>query len=177
MESVTSLTERVTSLPFDASPSEVVALADEVEAFALTRENVGEQVLTALLVRLARRLTKNAPPTLGGARLVIALATAGENARRADRVRDETYQSAYDVVRDAIASGMSQSDAARVSGFDRMTVRRAIGKPVYGSKKSRSSGSLMDSDTFDAMVLLREDSDEDDFALTLADSPRSGNVF
>ena len=34
----------------------------------------------------------------------------------------------YAAIRSAVAAGMSESEAARVAGVDRMTVRRALGK-------------------------------------------------
>lgn len=34
----------------------------------------------------------------------------------------------YDAIRQAVSDGMSESEAARVAGVDRMTVRRALGK-------------------------------------------------
>lgn len=34
----------------------------------------------------------------------------------------------HEAIRAAVAQGMSESEAARVAGVDRMTVRRALGK-------------------------------------------------
>lgn len=34
----------------------------------------------------------------------------------------------YEQIRRAVKNGMSESEAARVSGVDRMTIRRALGK-------------------------------------------------
>ena len=34
----------------------------------------------------------------------------------------------YAAIRSAVAAGMSEAEAARVAGVDRMTVRRALGK-------------------------------------------------
>ena len=34
----------------------------------------------------------------------------------------------HEAIRKAVADGMSESEAARVAGVDRMTVRRALGK-------------------------------------------------
>ena len=45
--------------------------------------------------------------------------------------RDKQQQAAarlYEALRLAVMEGMSESEAARVAGVDRMTVRRALGK-------------------------------------------------
>ena len=34
----------------------------------------------------------------------------------------------YEAIREAVEGGMSEAEAARVAGVDRMTVRRALGK-------------------------------------------------
>jgi DNA invertase Pin-like site-specific DNA recombinase len=34
----------------------------------------------------------------------------------------------YEAIREAVAGGMSEVEAAKVAGVDRMTVRRALGK-------------------------------------------------
>jgi DNA invertase Pin-like site-specific DNA recombinase len=34
----------------------------------------------------------------------------------------------YEAIREAVAGGMTEVEAARVAGVDRMTVRRALGK-------------------------------------------------
>ncbi len=34
----------------------------------------------------------------------------------------------YDAIREAVDGGMTEAEAARVAGVDRMTVRRALGK-------------------------------------------------
>lgn len=57
------------------------------------------------------------------------------NLRRAGKTfavaRDKQQQASarlYEAIRLAVMEGMSESEAARVAGVDRMTVRRALGK-------------------------------------------------
>ncbi len=51
--------------------------------------------------------------------------------KRWQRARDKERALAadlYDAIREAVEGGMSEHEAARVAGVDRMTVRRALGK-------------------------------------------------
>lgn len=50
---------------------------------------------------------------------------AWHNAKRRERERAAAL---YQEIREAVARGLSESEAARVAGVDRMTVRRALGK-------------------------------------------------
>jgi predicted DNA-binding protein (UPF0251 family) len=54
-----------------------------------------------------------------------------QTAKRWHAARDRERQLAaqtYEAIRLAVNEGMSESEAARVAGVDRMTVRRALGK-------------------------------------------------
>ena len=52
-------------------------------------------------------------------------AAAWHNAKTDERRKAAAL---YAAIRDAVEHGMSESEAARVAGVDRMTVRRALGK-------------------------------------------------
>lgn len=56
------------------------------------------------------------------------LAQAGRGWSRAKMKEREAMAYLYEAIRLAVDGGMSESEAARVAGVDRMTVRRALGK-------------------------------------------------
>jgi DNA invertase Pin-like site-specific DNA recombinase len=59
---------------------------------------------------------------------VSRLEAVGKRWQRA-RVRERALAAElYDAIREAVDGGMSEHEAARVAGVDRMTVRRALGK-------------------------------------------------
>jgi DNA invertase Pin-like site-specific DNA recombinase len=56
------------------------------------------------------------------------LAKIGKQFRAATDRRKALSAKLYEAIRQAVANGMTESEAARVAGVDRMTVRRALGK-------------------------------------------------
>ena len=56
------------------------------------------------------------------------LERAGRHAARAKAARDAAFEELAAKVREAIAAGLTEVDAARLAGVDRMTVRRWVGK-------------------------------------------------
>lgn len=56
------------------------------------------------------------------------LGAAGERWHKAKRAERAQAAAMYARICAAVADGMSESEAARVAGVDRMTVRRALGK-------------------------------------------------
>jgi DNA invertase Pin-like site-specific DNA recombinase len=56
------------------------------------------------------------------------LAKIGKQFRAATERRKAISVELHAAIRAAVADGMSESEAARVAGVDRMTVRRALGK-------------------------------------------------
>jgi hypothetical protein len=150
--------ERERNFTNDTPLTVLLSFADELEAFS-SIENVNETVLLRLLVDVARRISPRTPSSITYARTVITLSRAGERAREADRKRDEAYQQAYVLVREIVTIGMSESEAARVSGFDRMTIRRARGKntPRHPSAPPEvSSASETTEEQFD-LELMEDD--------------------
>ena len=56
------------------------------------------------------------------------LERAARRYARAQPARNEARDRLAEAVRDAVAAGMTEVDAARVGGVDRMTVRKWLGK-------------------------------------------------
>lgn len=56
---------------------------------------------------------------------LVALAEAHQRARGDET---ETRAALYAAIREAVEGGMSEVQAARIAGVDRMTVRRILGK-------------------------------------------------
>lgn len=56
------------------------------------------------------------------------LRKAGKAWHDAKRRERERAAALYEEIRGAVERGLSESEAARVAGVDRMTVRRALGK-------------------------------------------------
>jgi len=70
-----------------------------------------------------------------GCRLVLSSGLTGLNmaarSAAAARARERTAMDALaDAVRESVAAGMSEVEAARTAGVQRMTVRRWLGKPI-----------------------------------------------
>jgi len=90
---------------------------------------------------LAAALTRRSSPrsrlnwSLRGSACVICLTgvvsrleAAGKRWNAARKKERELAAELYEAIREAVAGGMSEAEAARVAGVDRMTVRRALGK-------------------------------------------------
>lgn len=56
------------------------------------------------------------------------LVKAGKAWHDAKRKEREQAAALYEAIRGAVAGGLSEVEAARLAGVDRMTVRRALGK-------------------------------------------------
>lgn len=56
------------------------------------------------------------------------LAAAAKAHRTAQAREEKTRAVLYDAIRDAVADGMAEAEAARIGGVDRMTVRKILGK-------------------------------------------------
>ena len=56
------------------------------------------------------------------------LVLAGRRAAKAKAHRDAAFEELAATVREAIAAGLTEVDAAKLAGVDRMTVRRWVGK-------------------------------------------------
>lgn len=161
MATLTDLATREVELPPTAPVADVLLLADEVQAFAVGERNVDQEIVTRLLARCARRISPSTPNNLAAANRVLSLALAGLTADKANKARDAAYQAAYEQVREAVAAGMTEVEAARVSGFDRMTIRRALGKP---RKKTKTEPTMQALEAF-AEVFEFEETDEPEMVL------------
>lgn len=123
------LARKEADLPYDAPVGDILRSADEVEAFIVGEQGLNLDMPTRLLTRYARRLSAGTPANLAAARMVLALAAAGHHAAEVAKASTAAYRVAYEQVRVAVDAGVTQSEAARISGLDRMTVRKAIGRP------------------------------------------------
>ena len=63
-----------------------------------------------------------------GVRKRAALSAAGKKWNEARQAERQLASELYEAIKQAVASGMSEVEAAKVAGVDRMTVRRALGK-------------------------------------------------
>lgn len=147
MVTLSDLARKEQELPPEAVITDILRNADEVEAFAIGEPDADQAIVARLLIRYARRITASAPANIEDARLVLALAAAGHRASEAAKASGEAYEAAYEQVRIAVDAGMSQSDAARVSGLDRMTVRKAIGKPRAKKSSETEPPVIAENDT------------------------------
>lgn len=160
MATLSELASKEASLPKTADVASILELADEVIAYGIAKNS--QEVTTQILVNLAKRIYPSTKENYMFAVKILKLAEAGEFASRKARERDDAYQEAYEKVRQAISSGMTETDAAKITGFDRMTIRKAVGK---GRKKEvlTSIGGELDLDYL-------ADEQDSDFDLILAES-------
>lgn len=145
MVNLADLARKEADLPYDAPVGDILRNADEVEAFLVSEPGLDPDMPTRLLTRYARRLSAATPTTLTDARLVLSLAAAGHRAAEAAKASTAAYEAAYEQVRIAVDADITQSEAARISGLDRMTVRKALGKPR--GRKPAGPGSELGSTT------------------------------
>ena len=101
---------------------------------------VGDYIANTAMVRtdaeMGQELSANAHPVIEDNLIVFSpdhdaallLQHAGEAWSRARDVERLAAAGAQAIIRFAVAGGMSEVQAAKVAGVDRMTVRRALGK-------------------------------------------------
>lgn len=104
---------------------QVLDLAAALEDVAAV-EAVDGDALRNLMVKLARQLAPRCPADLNAARSVLRLADIGLRAERAQGVRDDAFGELRTAIRESVALGVTQVDAATLGRVNRMTVRSAI---------------------------------------------------
>jgi hypothetical protein len=120
------LTQKVQNLPPDASDAEVIEGASEVEAL-LNAGQIDESLASGLFILWAQKLAPVGDDHIA-AREVITAARRGLTARSYAKKAQDAYAQVADSVRELVARGFSESAVARLTGVDRMTVRKALGK-------------------------------------------------
>ena len=120
------LTQKIQNLSPDASDAEIIEGAVEVEAL-LSAGQIDESLASGLFILWAQKLAPVGDDPVA-AREVITAARRGLTARLYAKKAQEAYSQVAESVRELVAQGFSESAVARLTGVDRMTVRKALGK-------------------------------------------------
>ena len=108
------------------TPAEVVAITEAVVAFAAAHPEWPAEEQGRMRLKVARSL--DPAVTADGIDRVLGLAQVGATLAEHTATADDARADAYDVIRAAVAAGMSESAVTRASGVSRMTVRKVLGK-------------------------------------------------
>ncbi len=120
------LTQKVQNLSPDASEPEILSGALEVETL-LASGQIDESFAAGLFVLWAEKLgAGDSNPEI--AREIITAAQRGLLARSYAKKSQNAYDQVAESSRTLAGRGVSETTIARVTGVDRMTVRKALGK-------------------------------------------------